>query len=403
MFIARQPIFDAKLNVFGYELLFRQGDQSAGFDGVTSQGASASVLLGLYEIGLDQIVENKLAFINFDEQFIHSEALELISSDRMVVEMLEDVEVDELLLERLKRVKEKGYQIALDDFDEDLETYPLMPFADIIKFDLMATPLETICEAVLKARGLGKKLLAEKVETQEVYLEAKKMGFELFQGYFFSKPLIAAQSCNKAPTKLQYFRLISELHQKDPSYEKLAEQIQLDVLLSYRILRMVSARTGKNQLQSIKNALTFMGLDEIERWLSTMMLQDLATDKPHELIRLSIVRSRFAQDLSRLLEMPSSCQHHASLMGLFSSLDGILDQSLEEALSDMVIPEVIKDALIMKRGALFGVYNLMLYYEKGDWLEVERMVELLSIDEEYLNQAYQSAIHWASDVLLMIS
>lgn len=403
MFIARQPIFDEGLNVFGYELLFRQGQKSTGFDGQSAQAASASVLLGLYEAGVSQLVENKQAFINFDQEFIHSDALELIDPGHMVVEILESVVVDQALIARIKAVKEKGYRIALDDFDADFNSYPLMPYADIIKFDLMATPLNTINQEIFEAKKLGKTLLAEKVETQQEYLQAKALGFQLFQGYFFSKPLIAAQSCSKSPTKLQYFRLISELHQEDPSYEKLAEQIQMDVLLTYRILRMVSARSGKDQLKSIKTALAYMGLDEIERWLTTLMLQDLAKDKPLELMKLSIFRSHFAQELSDLMQMPKSCQHHAYLMGLFSCLDGILDQSIEEALTDMVIPDVIKSALIEQDGALYPTLHLMIAYEKGDWPEVENLSQALAIDEIELYQKYQYAIQQGVSVLAMIS
>ncbi|MDI3537193.1 MAG: hypothetical protein PWP30_1675, partial [Eubacteriaceae bacterium] len=184
MFIARQPIFDEGLNVFGYELLFRQGEKSTEFDGRSAQSASASVLLGLYEAGVSHIIEDKMAFINFDQEFIFSDAFELIDSNHIVIEILETVVADQTLVERVKAVKEKGYRIALDDFSEDFNTYPLVPYADIIKFDLMATPLNTIHQEIFEAKKLGKTLLAEKVETQQEYLQAKALGFQLFQGYF---------------------------------------------------------------------------------------------------------------------------------------------------------------------------------------------------------------------------
>ena len=161
MFIARQPIFDKNLSVFGYELLFRMNEKSRGFDGINAQSATAAVIIGLYELGLENIVEDKMAFINFDEVFIHSDALELIKPNRMIVEMLENIAIDSQLLQRLDHIKEKGYQIALDDFNEKFDDYPLMPYANIIKYDLMLTPLESIAEEIPKVVKQGKILLAE--------------------------------------------------------------------------------------------------------------------------------------------------------------------------------------------------------------------------------------------------
>ena len=260
MFIARQPIFNKRLDVYGYELLFRASSKSCGFDGTSSQNATASVIGGLFESGIDEIVEDKYAFINFDEYFIHSDSLELIAPDRLIVEMLEGIKVDEYLIKRLGEIRKKGYKIALDDFEEDYEEYPLVPLAQIIKFDLMQTPLETIGSAVRQAKDDRKIVLAEKVETEEVFLQAKEMGFHLFQGYFFSKPNIVSKASSKTSSKGQYTRLLWELKKDDPSYTVLAEIIQQDVNLAYRFLRVMSSRTSENMISSIKRGLAYMGL-----------------------------------------------------------------------------------------------------------------------------------------------
>lgn len=403
MFIARQPIFNAELKVYGYELLFRLNSQSSQFGGVSSHGATAAVITGLYESGLENIVEDKFAFINFDEIFIHSNALELIEPDRMVVEMLEKIKIDQNLLERLTDIKAKGYKIALDDFEESYQAYPLAPLADIIKYDLIVTPLDTIAEDVAVAIAQGKVLLAEKVETHDEFIKAKAMGFQLFQGYFFSKPSIAGQSCSKAPTKLQYFRLITEIKKDDPSYEVLAEMIQQDVTLSYRVVRMASVRSGNDLVSSIKYALAYMGLNEIERWLSILMLQDLGKDKPGELMKISVIRSRFAEKLANRAGLTTNYQHAASIMGLFSTLDGILDQSLEEALTGIALPASIPDALLHQTGSLYPIYQLMLAYEKGEWLITEEYTEYLKIDPFSLYRDYRDAIQWANHIMSDIS
>jgi len=399
MFIARQPIFDKNLSVFGYELLFRMNEKSRGFDGINAQSATAAVIIGLYELGLENIVEDKMAFINFDEVFIHSDALELIKPNRMIVEMLENIAIDSQLLQRLDHIKEKGYQIALDDFNEKFDDYPLMPYANIIKYDLMLTPLESIAEEIPKVVKQGKILLAEKVETQEVYQQASAMGFQLFQGCFFSKPSIAGRSCNKSPTKIQYFQLISELKKEDPSFVRLAEMIELDAVLSYRILRMASVRSHKKTVKSIQSVLAFMGLNQIERWLSTLMLQDLSQDKPLELMKLSMIRSYFAELIAKELEMNESDCQNASLMGLFSALDGILDQPIEEALADIIIPTAISDALVFHKGPLALIYELILAYEKGDWDFTNKIITEMGVECEKIAKDYQKSILWMHEMM----
>lgn len=403
MFIARQPIFNAELEVYGYELLFRLNNQSTQFGGVSSQGATAAVITCLYESGIENIVEDKLAFINFDELFIHSNALELIKPDQMVVEMLENIRIDEGLVERLKAIKEKGYQIALDDFEEAYQSYPLSPYADIIKYDLMTTPLGTITADVDLALAQGKTLLAEKVETQDEFKQASLMGFTLFQGYFFSKPIIAGHSVSKSPTKLQYFRLIAELKKEDPSYETLADQIGQDVTLTYRVMRMASVRSNHDLVSSIRYALTYMGLNEIERWLTILMLQDLGKDKPDELMKISLIRSRFAQIVAKRAMMSYDFQHAAGMMGLFSVLDGILDQSMAEALAGISLPPSIPEALLNGSGPLYPIYELIQAYEKGDWTTTLNRSQELKIENYNLYHDYRESIAWANEIIASIS
>lgn len=403
MFIARQPIFNVDLEVYGYELLFRLNSQSSQFGGISSQGATAAVLTGLYEAGIENIIEDKRAFINFDEIFIYSDALELIKPDQMVVEMLEKIKIDDSLIERIRSIREKGYRIALDDFEEAFQSYPLSPLADIIKYDLLATPLATVASDAAAALAQGKVLLAEKVETRDEFLQACDMGFTLFQGYFFSKPVIAGQSVNKSPTKFQYFRLIEELKKEDPSYDALAELIQQDVTLAYRVMRMASVRSNHDLVSSIRYALTYMGLNEIERWFNILMLQDLGQEKPAELMKIALIRSRFAQTLAKRALMTYNAQHGAAMMGLFSVLDGILDQTMDEALAGIALPPAIPDALIKGEGVLYPIYQLMLAYEKGDWATTLKRSQELKIEEYILYHDYREAIAWANEIILNIA
>ena len=210
MFIATQPIFTPMITIYGYELLFRDEIDATCFKGRTSSSATASVLSNLYEQGINNIVGGSRAFVNFDYNIILSDAMELFDPRTLVIEVLETVEVDDILIERLKYLKRKGFMIALDDFHMDERNYPLLPLVDIIKWDILATPLNTILEEITWAIGENITILAEKVETELEFIQAKDLGFHLFQGFFFSKPKIVGKP-NPVYSKPQYSLILEEL------------------------------------------------------------------------------------------------------------------------------------------------------------------------------------------------
>jgi len=262
----------------------------------------------------------------------------------------------------------------------------------------MVTPLDTIVADVPAGLAQGKTLLAEKVETQEEFAKAKEMGFTLFQGYFFSKPRIAGRSFRATPSQIQYLQLMTEIHADEPSFERLAELIEQDVTLTYRLLRLASFRAGSELISSIKFALSYIGLREFERWISILMIHDLSKDKPTELIKISLIRTRFAESLAKRAGMIEQ-EHDAALMGLFSILDAILDQPMDVVLAGIALPQSILDVLIKEQGILLPIYELMLAYEKGDWVLVETVALDLKIEEYYLYHDYREAIKWANSVI----
>lgn len=399
MFIARQPIFTRELNVYGYELLFRGDEKSSKFDGTSAMSSTASVLEGLFEAGIKEIVDDKKAFINFDEDFILSDMIELIQPANLVIEVLEHVVIDDMLKERIVALKEMGYSIALDDFDRRYEEHELTQISDIIKYDVIATPLGKIHSDVKKGIKDEKILLAEKIESQEEFELAKKMGFSLFQGFFFSKPVIHTKNLKRASNKLQYIKIIEELKKEEPSYSILAEIIGQDANLSYRIMRIITGRIGGDLVNSIKKALTYMGLKEIERWINVLMIQDLGKEKPDELLRMSLIRAKFAEHIAMKSDY-KNLKHEASLMGLFSLLDVLLEETMSEALEDIPISSLISEALVEEKGQLNSIFRLMTAYERGEWEQAENLCASLKFDRNSLYSDYKNSVQWASEVLM---
>lgn len=400
MYIARQPIFDSNLNIYGYELLFRADTKHNQYEGISPESSTATVLGGLYELGIENLVGYSKAFVNFNEKLLFSDSIELIKPETLIIEITEDVVIDDNLMNKVDELKVKNYLIALDDFVEKYNNYPLVSKADIIKYDIIATPLNTIEKDVKKALKEGKTLLAEKIETIEEFVIAKNMGFHLFQGFFFRKPSIVGGIKNKKALNATYQRIISELHNDEPSIDSLADIISTDINLAYRIMR-VKSQNNQEPKKTIKNALIKMGLMEFERWINILMLQDLSDDKPLELIRLSLVRSKFGELIARK-SIYARRANEISLLFLFSVIDAMTDQPMEEALKDISICEDAKEVLICHEGNLSPIYQIINGYENGNWEQIKDISHNIQIDETIIYSMYIEAIDWAENIMKTI-
>lgn len=400
MYIARQPIFNKSMHVYGYELLYRDNENANTFKNSSPGRATATVLGGLFELGINNISNNKKSFINFDYDFLFSESIELIDPEDLIIEIVENTAIDDKLIRRLKELRRKGYRIALDDFVEDYKTFPLLSISSIIKYDIIATPLDSIEVEVKYALRNKKILLAEKVETKKEYEQAKKMGFHLFQGYFFEKPSIIGKSNNKKSINISYIRIMSELNMPEPSYSKLANIIRTDVNLSYRLLYIIkqNKKETNDTIYTIKRSLVYMGFKKIERWINILVIQDLATNKPIELTHIALIRSHFGELLVKESELKLRSDEVYGML-LFSTLDAILDESMEKALETISITDDMKKALISGEGELYPILQLIHCYEKGEWNKVKTLSEQLNISEEKISENYMSALEHSKKIM----
>lgn len=395
MFIARQPIFNSSMGVYGYELLYRDSETAETFEDTSAKEATSEGLGSLFEVGIDNITDGTRAFINFDQEFLLSKSIEMIQPDMLVIDVLEDVKIDETLMERLSELKAKGYRIAVADFVEDYDNYPLI--SDIVKFDIMATPLISIQNEIKSAIRQGKTILAEKIETKEEYQLAKEMGFNLFQGYFFRNPSGVVESNNKKSIKMNYIRILSELREEEPSYDKISEIIESDVNLAYRLLRIIKNSKSEDTFHSIKKSLLFMGFKEIERWIQVLMIQDLATDKPLELMNTSLIRSKFGGSLASNSNLKSRYNEIVTML-LFSTLDAILDLPMKNALEGILLSDDIRESLINEKGELRPILDIVLAYEKGEWEEVDKLSDQLEIEGELIENHYIEALKYCKGI-----
>ena len=398
-YVARQPIFSTNKSIYAYELLFRDGTANfvPDIDGDVATGAvmSNSVLT----IGIESILGDKRAFINFTQNLLVKKAPLLLPQETTVVEILEDVSPEPDLLAACREMAGAGYLLALDDFEFSPELMPLIEMAHIIKFDFRLTPLTEI-EAYLQQLPPGKRrLLAEKVETHEEFETAQEMGFELFQGYFFCKPEVI-RGREIPGSQLNLLQLMSELNKKDFQFDQLENLVAQDVGLSYKLMRYINSPFfGRaNKVASVKQALVFLGEKEIRRFISLVAMSQLAADKPNELVRASCIRGKFCELIS---ENNPGQGDPAELftLGMFSLIDAIVDTTMQDVMERMPLSQNLKRALISTKGPLSPYLALICAYERGEWPIVSKLAAALRIDEKGLPEHYRRACEWGNNVI----
>lgn len=392
VFLGRQPIFDRKLEVYGYELLFRHASVPDA-QVLDADRATSEVIFNTFTVfGLDELVGNRLAFINMTRSFVLNHGSIPLPADRVVLEILENTRPEPAVLEGLELMQANGYRIALDDFIYDPSLHPLLEYADLIKVEIPRLSLSELAEQVRLLRSFDVMLLAEKVETPAVFEACKRVGFDYFQGYFLSRP--STMSNNDIPaSRLRILELIAALQQPDVELDELEELISRDLALSYKLLRYLNSSYFplRRRIDSIRQAVVYLGTRELQTWAALMALASIP-DKPQEVAVSTMVRARFCEAASRLIsvEHPARC----FMVGLLSGLDALLDAPLEQILERLPVKQNVSAALLHGEGPEGQVLLAVKDLEVG---RIARIREL-GISATETNRAYVEAVRWAEGI-----
>ena len=370
IFVARQPIFDSELKVFGYELLFRDRLENV-FPGIDGDIATSSVLSNaFFSFELMEILRNRPGFVNFTQKLILQKTALLFPSQHIIIEVLEDIEPSRQIIDALEQMRKQGYRIALDDFSTQQNHMPLVQVSDIVKLDFKLSNKEDIHRLVKQLQeNPNITLLAEKIETHQDYREAKDMGFHLFQGYFFSKPEMMSKK-DISPDRMTKLRLIDELQYKDLDIRKIETLIKNDVSISYKLLKFLNSAYFKRPvpINTIKDGITYLGVDELKKFISVIAVSDLNREKPNELARRSVVRAMMCEKLGAILHTEFS-RDELFTLGLFSLMDALLDHAMEDIIQAVGFSRNMKDALLGDVKNFNTILKLITCFETGDWSE----------------------------------
>ncbi len=409
IFLGRQPILDRKQNLVAFELLFRLGQSATTAEFENDLSATANVIVNAYgQLGIQNVLDQQRGFINVDSELLMSDVICLLPSKHVVLEVLEKVTVTDEIVNRCIELKDKGYQLALDDVIEiDAQTERLLPITSIVKVDISCLEKEALVQLVEKLKKWPVILLAEKVESREQASYCMELGFEMFQGYFFAKPEVISGK-RADPAKLSLLKLLA-LVTGESEVEELEREIKLQPSLSYNLMRMINsvAIGTPKKLTSIKQAIIVLGRVQLKRWIQLLLYtsSQSGASLSNALMQTAAARGKF-MELVAQADRPHDKNYHerAFMVGMLSLMDTLLGIEMQKIIDNLGIPEEMGVALLDRQGRLGLELKLAEANEEGNMDEAQEILNelnFLSMDE--LTNAELEALSWANRVGEMAS
>jgi len=402
--LARQPIFDYDGNIFAYELLFRDSRKNSAVVQDNRYATSHVLSNSFNAFGLDKIVSGNKAFVNVDAEFLHDDVIESIPAERFVLEILEDVQVDKALINRIAELKDKGYTFAIDDLNLNDEAQiknftPLLEHSDFAKIDILLTrDIKKIQEKLdFFSRFPNLNLLAEKVETSSIHNDCKKMGFHYFQGYFFAKPKI--MQAKKFDVKhASIIKLIEKLN-KGASIAEIETEFNYNPSLTVGLLRYINSSnfSTKKEISSIPQAINLLGRQPLIQWL-TLCLYSTADDNKYKnsLLQTVMLRGELMMSMAKRYQLGKERADKAYLIGLVSLLNALLHIPLDAIFSDIPFDKEIEKAVLQRDGVLGKLLKIVSVFEKGDFAVITGILGKIKMGEnelsDMMSQCYVNVI-----------
>ncbi len=401
IFVARQPIFDRKLQVYGYEILFRDSDiKSANIrDG---EVATSKVILDGFSIAQQGIKKNAKLFVNFPYNFLISGMATVLPKECAVIEILEDVIIDRKVLKSCIELKKKGYLIALDDYIGHVTNEKLFKIIDVVKIDVLNMDYDLIRDLIKKVKMLNPKIkvLIEKVEDENIFKITRSFGGDYFQGFFFQQPeIIKGRSI--APTTVTRLKLLNFFSRKrEYDIEDLENIIKTDISLSYKLLQYInSPAIGlPNKIKYIRQAINLLGYKNVVKWCRIFLLTLInPSDRGIELIRMSSIRGYFLMCLRKFIQVPAT-EDELFLLGLFSLLDALLEQPMKEIVKLIPLEDLIKKTLLGEITVLAPYIDIIKLQEQGKWRKLPSILKKTDLSMDIITSCYSHALNETNDL-----
>jgi len=404
-FVGRQPIVDRKERVTAYELLFRSSRMATAADFDDAATAGFRVMVNTFaSLGIEAVLGNSLGFFNVTREILLSDALEVLPVDRVVIEVLEDIEPDSEVIDRCQQLHEAGFQIALDDWVLDDRRKPLLRWAHIVKVDLPAIPKKDLPRLVRTLRQSGVTLLAEKVETAEEFSTCHALGFDRFQGFYFAKPVVL-EGADLDAKKKTLIELLQQIN-TDAETERIVQSFKHDAELGLNLLRLVNTAgtAARMRLETIEDAIRHLGLRQLGRWVTILlyaqgneshMRSPLLTSAAHRGRLMELAAGAGAEGASS-----GALGERAFLVGMLSMADALLGRPIEDLVVELRLGADVARALTLREGDLGELLSMAESIERGDVDKFEPELEHWGLDLASLQRIENESYIWVHGMSL---
>ncbi len=393
MAVKAYSVFSQKDNFFLNPMMqgTRQNDGAASVDGLDL----------IRTMGIETLSGNEEIFVPVTKISIFCDMESQCDAphERIVFLIDNTITPNEMYVNRLRELKEKGYKLAVRKLAVmDFENYrEILKLADYVFLNNRKIAID---KAKIYFRKLYPNIMlcAVGIDTMEDYegLIAQG-GYQLYEGKFYRVPVTKGPH-EVAPLKANYIELLNVVNNENFELTKAADVIGRDVALTLSLLKMVNRMTVNSGISTIRHAAAMLGQKELKKWINTAVVNEMYADKPGEVTRVSMLRAKFAEFLAPAFGMQDKSDE-LFLMGLFSVLDVILEKPMEEALEMITVAADIREALINRSGRLAPVLEVMENYENADFSEVSRLLLLAKIDVNPVNDAYMRSLAWYRDLM----
>jgi c-di-GMP phosphodiesterase len=387
-FIARQPIFNHKLEVVGYELLFRGRGYAADALIDNAERATATVVLNtVTELDMKRIVGGKTAWINVSREFVVGGLVQAVPPSVVGLEIPETELFDDEMIAALRELKAEGYRLALDDFRYRPGSEALLELFDIVKLSMPELGHEQLRELVERLRPYPGQVLADKLGARADHEFCVAAGCDLFQGYFFCRPAVVGTR-GIAANRLALLQVVAALNDPGIEFADIDQLIARDVALSFRLLRYVnSAFFGlRGDVRSIGQALALLGVENVKRWATLSALAGV-DNKPTELTLTALIRGRFCELAGGQLGIASAAELFT--LGLFSVIDAMMDAPMHDVVASLPLAEDVREALVQRSGSKGQLLDCVVSLETGEDGPASAMVA-------NTGELYLEALMWAN-------
>lgn len=396
IFIARQGIYNKEEKVVAYELLYRNSLNNIFDDSIEEEIATYKVIENISSFGLDTLTDNRKAFVNFSEKLIKKNIATLLPKDKVVIEVLETVNASKEIIDRLKFLKEVGYNIALDDVVEEEHIINFKDVIDIVKVDFLLSSKESRKQIANICKNFNIEMLAEKIETLEDLKEAQDLGYDYYQGYYYSKPSIFLGK-DISIKNSSIFSLLVELIREDYDLDKVEYIIKTDIALTYKFLRFINSAYFNflYEIKSIKQAIILIGREELRKWLSILSVVEISSGKSDEYAKNIIIRAKFCEEIAFICNEDASS---AFMVGLFSNLHIMIEKDVDYLVENLPVNMEIKKALLGEDNIFRNILELSLAYEMLDNENITKQCNKLKVNKGALWNSYCKAIEWSKNI-----